>query len=197
MVWQTFHQRSLVRRRDGVGEKIQARSIQRVGSAKAELGLTPSAEGLPAPMPTGNQLVPVTADVNLPLPLLTGQQLVPLTADLDGIDVTVWIPPQGRRAFRQRFTEFARRENAKLQKLAMLRTHRRSSPAGVGGAIAASGVIALATASGPLALAAVAATVVGSLTAAVGLLLGHLMNKKKFVHEERMDRYLEAVEELK
>ena len=63
--------------------------------------------------------------------------------------------------------------------------------------MASAGVIALATATGPLALAAVIATGVGGVIAAGGFLAGHWMNIKKFQHEERMEKFLELVEELK
>ncbi len=58
-------------------------------------------------------------------------------------------------------------------------------------------MIALATASGPLAVAAVIATIMGAVIASAGLIAGHWMNRKKFEHEERMEYYTEVAEELK
>jgi hypothetical protein len=142
-----------------------------------ELGLTPTPAGLP-------------------VPITTGQQLIPLTLDLEGRDITVWVPPSARYTFRQ-FRELARREKCRAADAGNAANTSQIIASGVGGALAAGGVIALATATGPLALAAVAATVFGALTAACGLLAGHSMNKKKFAHEERMERYLEIAEEMK
>jgi hypothetical protein len=144
---------------------------------RVELGLSPSPAGLPIPS--------------------TGQQVVPVTIDLGGRDLTIWVPPAGKHLFRQRFRELARREKRRAADAGNAANTCQIIASGVGGAIAASGVIALATAAGPLALAAIVATVVGSVTAAGGLLAGHWMNKKKFIHEERMERYSEIVEELK
>nr|WP_294555636.1 hypothetical protein [uncultured Rhodopila sp.] len=93
--------------------------------------------------------------------------------------------------------ELARREKRRAANAGNAANTSQLIGGGIGGALATSGVIALATASGPLAFAAVLATGVGSLIAADGLMAGHWMNQKKFAHEERKERCSEFAEEMK
>jgi len=68
---------------------------------------------------------------------------------------------------------------------------------GSGIAIAAPGLIALLSATGPVSIALLAVTVAGVIMAGAGFLAGHWMNKKKFAHEETADRLLEYAEVMK
>jgi lysozyme family protein len=117
--------------------------------------------------------------------------------DYQGDELNVWVPPEAKHTFRQRFKLLARHEKRRAADAGNAANTSQLLGGSIGGALATSGVIALATASGPLAIAAVIATGVGALIAAGGLLAGHWMNKKKYLHEERLERYLEVVEELK
>ena len=112
----------------------------------------------------------------------------PLSEAYGDQSLTVVVPPAGKHTFRQQFRELARREKRRAADAGNAANTSQLLGASIGGALATSGVIALATASGPLAIAAVVATGVGSLIAAFGLMAGHWINQRKFSHEERMER---------
>jgi len=126
-----------------------------------------------------------------------GQGVAPITVDIGGEDMVVWVPPTAKLTIRQRFKELARHEKRRAAEAGNAANTSQLVGGSIGGALASAGVIALATATGPLALAAVIATGVGGVIAAGGFLAGHWMNIKKFQHEERMEKFLELVEELK
>jgi len=155
------------------------------GPKRTELALLRAELGLP---PLSLSPVPVTAPVaNVTL----------VTLELGGQEISVWVPPEAKHAYRQKFKELARREKRRAADAGNAANTSQLIGGGIGGALATSGVIALATASGPLALAAVIATGVGAAIAVGGLMAGHWMNKRKFAHEERLDLYLELIEEMK
>lgn len=120
-----------------------------------------------------------------------------VTLEVGGEEISVWVPPEAKQAYRQKFKELARREKRRAADAGNAANTSQLIGGGIGGALATSGVIALATASGPLALAAVLATGVGAAIAVARLMAGHWMNKKRFAHEERLEPYLELIEEMK
>lgn len=117
--------------------------------------------------------------------------------DVGGQDLVVWVPPAGKHAFRQLYKDAARREKRRAADAGNAANTSQLVGGGIGCALATSGVVALATASAPLALPAIIATGVAILIGASGLIAGHWMNKRKFAHEELMERYSETAEELK
>ncbi len=161
-----------------MSESDDGRWRREVEALRVELGLPPlSTSSLPAVAPE--------------------HEITPLTLDLDGSEFAVWVPPAAKYAYRRKFLELARREKRRAANAGNAANTSQLIGGGIGGALATSGVIALATASGPLAFAAVLATGVGSLIAADGLMAGHWMNQKKFAHEERKERCSEFAEEMK
>ena len=120
-----------------------------------------------------------------------------LSVDLAGMDLTVNVPAASKPAFRRRFKEWARREKRRAADAGNAANTSQLCGGSIGGALATSGVVALATAAGPMPLAAILATGAGALIAAAGLIAGHWMSQRRFEHEERMERYLDLAEEMK
>ena len=124
------------------------------------------------------------------------RDVIPITLDVDGNQMSVWVPPAAKHAYRQKFRELARREKRRAADAGNAANTSQLIGGSIGGALATSGVIALATATGPMAIAAVIATCLGATIAVFGLAAGHWMNGKKFELEERMERYAALGEEL-
>jgi len=153
--------------------------------------------------PPGTELDILSAQLGLPplssssLAVVPPSSATPLTLNIDGQEISVLVPAAAKQAFRQRFKELARREKRRAANAGNAANTSILVGGSIGGPLATSGVIALATSTGPLAVAAIIATGVGGLIALSGLMMGHWMNRKKFAHEERLERYLEVVEEMK
>ena len=127
----------------------------------------------------------------------TSVAATPISLSVSGESITVWITPSARPFFRQRFKELARIEKRRAADAGNAANTSQLVAGGFGAALATGGLIALATAAGPIAAAAVVATGAGAIVAAVGLIAGHAMNEKKFEHEQRMDYYSDIAEDLK
>ncbi len=159
-------------------DRESERRLNELEALRVELGLSTSRDGLI-------------------LDSFAGQGAAPITVDIGGEDLVVWVPPTAKLTVRQRFKELARHEKRRAAEAGNAANTSQLVGGSMGAALASAGVIALATATGPLALAALIATGVGGVIAAGGFLAGHWMNTKKFKHEERMEKFLELVEELK
>lgn len=175
----------------------EKRLIQELVTLRTSLGLqAPQNFALPMPSPSETHSPVIVSNVTLPVTFPSEMSAL-VTLNTDAGEVTVWVPPEGKLLFRKKFKELARHEKRRAANAGNAANTSQLVGGSIGGALATSGVIALATASGPLAIAAVIATGVGSVIAAFGILAGHWMNKKKYDHEERMERYEEIAEDLK
>jgi len=120
-----------------------------------------------------------------------------MTLYVGDAEITVWVPEPAKPAYRQKFTEAARREKRRAAEAGNAANTSQLVGGGSGIAMAAPCLIALLSASGPASIALVAVTVAGVIIAGAGFLAGHWMNKKKFAHEENADRYVEYAEVMK
>src|SRR3954464_2260744 len=116
-------------------------------------------------------LVP-TSTSSLPM-VIPPQNVVPITVDFGGEDISVWVPPQAKHSYRQKFRELARREKRRAANAGNAANTSQLIGGGIGGTLATGGVIALVSASAPLALPAIIATGIGVAIAGIGLMAGH------------------------
>jgi len=123
--------------------------------------------------------------------------VTPLTLNIDGLEISVLVPDAAKQAYRQTFKVLARREKRRAADAGNAANTSILVCGSLGAPLATSGVIALSTSPGPPAILAILATGTGGLIALGGLFWAHWMNKKKFAHEERLEQYLEVVEEMK
>ncbi len=140
-------------------------------------------------------LTPSTSGNSLSSPQMV--QSAPIVLQMGDDQLPMIIPTEARSVFRQRFKDLGRREKRRAADAGNAASTSQQIGGSVGAALATGGLVALATASGPLAIAAIFATAAGSLVAIGGFAVGHALNKRKSDHEERMDRYNDIAEDLR
>lgn len=139
-----------------------------------------------APSTLGNSLPSTQSKQNGFIVLQMGDDQLPMI-----------IPIQAKSVFRQRFKNLGRREKRRAAEAGNSASTSQQIGGSVGAALATGGIVALATASGPLAIAAIFATAAGALVAIGGFAAGHSLNKRKSDHEEKMYRYNDLAEDLR
>lgn len=110
--------------------------------------------------------------------------------------VPMEIPQHLRPAARQEFKRLARDEKARATVAGNRATLLYTLGGTVGGAMATGGLIALATASGPIGWAGIAVAGIGSITTAAGVWFGHVQSNIKAIYEKRAETYRDLAEEL-
>lgn len=121
---------------------------------------------------------------------------VPLPLDVGESNIVAHVPPQGRPALRHHFKDLYRREKRRAADAGNAANTTQILASSGGAALTVGGIIALITTTGPMLAAAAIATGFGVVVTAAGLVACHWMNRKKFLHEERMEQYLDLAEEL-
>ncbi|MBO0902485.1 hypothetical protein [Jiella sonneratiae] len=110
--------------------------------------------------------------------------------------INLIVEPVDKPMLRQRLRELARREKRRANSAGNAAQTAQQVGIGIGGALAAGGGVAMATVASPFVLGAAVVTATGAGILMLGLGISHWMNAKKFAHEEKVDRYQDAVEEL-
>ncbi|WP_204165423.1 hypothetical protein [Methylobacterium sp. 17Sr1-1] len=123
--------------------------------------------------------------------------LAPVVLEIDDETITVFVPVAEKHSLRQRFRALARREKRRAADAGNAAQTAQQIGIGIGGTLGTGGLIALATATGPLTAAGILATVAGVIIAAVGLVASHEMNSRKLAHQEWAEEYQEKVEDLR
>lgn len=122
---------------------------------------------------------------------------VPLTLELGDRAITLNIAPNDKPLVRQHLKDLVRKEKRRAAQAGNAANTAQQIGVGIGSALAVAGGVAMLTVAAPLVLGAAVATGVGAILAIGGLGTGHWMNGKKFEHEEKIDRFNDALEDLK
>jgi len=120
-----------------------------------------------------------------------------LTLEVNGLDIPVLIPAEAQQALGQKFKALAREEKRGAADAGNAANTALLVCGSIGGPLGTGGIVAIMTTSGHVTFAAIAVTAIGGFIALVGLIRARVMSKRKFAHEERLERYVEVIEELK
>lgn len=145
------------------------------------------------PTSTGTYLTTPSSGYNLPAPSADTQ----LVLEVHGRELTLAVAARDRPVVRQRLREIGRQEKAFAARAGNAANTAQQIGIGVGAALAVGGGIALATVAAPIALGAVVLTGAGILIATGGMIASHVFTGRRIEHEQRMDRFMDAAEELK
>jgi Flp pilus assembly protein TadB len=146
---------------------------------------------------TGAEDNPLKGDLAALSGSVLPDNVTPVTLDIDGLVISVLVPTSATHTVRQTFKELARREKRRAADAGNAASTGLLVCGSIGAPLATSGIVALATSSSHWAVADIVVTGFGGLIALAGLIWSRRMNNKKFTHEERLERYLEVIEDMK